>query len=435
MPLDENHHQIDGNYRTIIDDLTPRSGPRALYRDSVEVDPAEIPLVRPDEHTMGGALDTYVAQRLPVDLLDEAFAAGMPVEVHGVYPRHAPHVLAGAALARRGDISRPSKAFNRIRPHYFTVPGPRRDRLVVAVPPGRDYVLHYASLVSHHVRALGLPPSALGVVVRYPRAEETVADWTGLSGVVEAGDRVLIGYVQELVPALAERGGAVVDRRSNEFYGCTRLEFPRSGEVVCALGVRFSFWGCISARLAVACKRLGATEVVYAGKLGTLTEPGDIYGRLFTPSAYLHVGPGAGFVGPAPGPPNGLLDLYPDLDTGVHMSVATVLEEDVKQRAYADRFGVGSIDNEIAQIALALAGFDGEGSAAFSAIHFATDYLRVPGEAARADIYNLTNHRREDALRRKTVMLDEVARRLASYYGRALSASAPSSLSRAADTA
>jgi hypothetical protein len=270
-------------------------------------------------------------------------------------------------------------------------------------------------------------------VVRYPAAEETIADWTGLAGFVETGDRVLIGYVQELVPSLVERGADVLEQRSNEFYGAVRLRFPRSREVVCALGVRFSFWGCISGRLAAACGRLGASEIVYAGKLGALTAPGDIYGRLFAPSMYLHVGPRAELVGPAEGPPNGLLELYPALDSGVHMSVGTVLEEDVKQRAYADRFEVNSIDNEIAQIALALAqSSDGDGTA-FSALHFATDYLRNSEEPARSDIYNLTNHRREDALRRKNAMLREMARLLARYYRRELSAPAVSARIAVAD--
>jgi hypothetical protein len=365
---------------------------------------------------MGAALDAYVGQRLPAMLLDRALAAGAAIEVHGIYPDHVREVLPGATLADRGHAFRPTKAFNRVRPHYFAHEARGARRIVVAVPPGRDYVLHYASLVGHFLRSRDGASPTPAIAVRYPAAEAAIADWTGLSDLVEQGDRVLIGYVQELVPLLAERGAEVVRERENEFYGAARLRFRGSGEEVCALGVRFSFWGCISARLAAACRRLGARELVYAGKLGALTEPRDIYRRLFAPSSFLHLAPEPKVPAPLAGPPNGLLELFPELDTGVHMSVATVLEEDMQQRAYGDRFGVASIDNEIAQIALALVEPAGEPATPFSALHFATDYLRAGDEHARHDVYNLTNHRRRDALALKTRMLEAIADRLAAYY-------------------
>lgn len=388
----------------------------SLYRDAVEVDRADVPLRRPDDHTMGSALDVYVSQRVPQDLLRDALARAASIEVHGIYPAHVSSVVHGAALRGEGHEFRPTKVFNRIRPHYFEAPRAGGTRLVVAVPPGRDYVMHYASLVTHCLRAHGAPDDALARVVRYPVAEETIAGWTGLAALVEPRDRVLIGYVQELVPLLVEAGAHVAEQRDNDFYSAIRLRFGDTREHVCALGVRFSFWGCIAGRLAVACQRAGATEIVYAGKLGTLTAPDDIYRRLFAPSRYLHLGGETIPAQPCPGPRNGVLELWPDLDTGVHMSVGTVIEEDTKQRLYADRFGVSSIDNEIAQIALALARADGGRGTAFSALHFATDYLRRSDEAPHADIYNLTNHRRGDALERKADMLREIADRLQKYY-------------------
>jgi hypothetical protein len=101
------------------------------------------------------------------------------------------------------------------------------------------------------------------------------------------------------------------------------------------------------------------------------------------------------------------------------MSVGTVLEEDVKQRAYADTFHVNSIDNEISQIAQALASsVDGRPRTGFSALHFATDYLRSTHESVRSDLYNLSNHRERGALRHKGEMLRQVAARLQDYFDR-----------------
>jgi hypothetical protein len=412
---------------------------RALYAERLELDAAAVPVADPDQHTMGEAVDDYVAQRVPTRLLDGAVTDRLPIEVHGVYPEHARHVFTDAVQLRSELRVRPGKAFNTVRPLYFSVAGPggRGRRLVVAVPPGRDYVLHYASLVGHYLRtrapggsahrarraggpARVLPgPSAPAQprVVCYPVAEGSIPRWTGLTRLLRPGERVLIGYVHELAALLTAAGARVVQRGGNAYYGLARLRFP-SGEQVCALGVRYSFWGCLSARLAGACRQLRISELIYAGKLGTLTGPHDIYRRLFVPSGYVHFGSPPALLDPAHAPPNPLLRRYPELDTGVHMSVGTVLEEDLQQRRYATRFAVASIDNEISQIAAALAG-GGAHRTAFSAIHFATDYLHDAGERIPG-VFNLTNHRRRDARTRKSAMLRAVADRLAGHYAHPL---------------
>ena len=333
---------------------------------------------------MGGSLDTYVAQRVPAALLDEALADGRLIEVHGVYPDHLPRLQ--ARLVHQGHVFAPTKTYNVTRPKVFAGPGGRAAPLLVAVPPGRDYVLHNASLLRHHVVRRGHPPEAVSVV-RYPVAEAAVAAWTGLAGFVEPGDRVLMGYVAELLPLLLHGGRAeLVERRDNACYGARRLRLADGG-TLCLLGVRFSFWGCIAGRLAAACQALGADEIVYAGKLGTLTTPADVYSRLFLPSTYFDLRYSSSgqqdssrLLSRAAAPPNRLLELADELDSGLHLSVGTVLEEDVAQRTVADSYAVASIDNEIAQMARALAEGAGGHRTAFSALHFATDYLRRPGE-------------------------------------------------------
>lgn len=404
--------------------LDPRLGSldaiRQLYAEPLEVDRSAIPTADPDQHTMGEAVDDYVAQRVPTRLLDGAIADRLPIEVHGVYPDHARRFFTNAVALRSELRVRPGKAFNTVRPLYFTVAarsGAGR-RLIVAVPPGRDYVLHYASLVGHYVRIRGPAAQPEPRVVCYPEAEESIARWTGLTDLLGPGERVLIGYVQELAGLLTAAGARVIHRYGNAYYGLTRLRFP-GGEQVSALGVRYSFWGCLSARLAAACRDLGVSELIYAGKLGTLTGPHDIYRRLFVPSGYVHFGSPPALLDPAQAPPNPLLRRYPELDTGVHMSVGTVLEEDLQQRRYATRFAVASIDNEISQIAAALADGDGPGRTRFSAIHFATDYLHDAGERIPG-VFNLTNHRRRDAQTRKSAMLRAVADRLAGHYAHPL---------------
>lgn len=394
-----------------------------LYAERVHLERGDIPVASCATHTMGPALDTYVAQRIPTELVERVVQGGGSIEVHGVYPDHVPGVMPGAVPVPTGPAFAASKVYNRIRPRYFTVApaGERAGALVVAVPPGRDYVRHYASLVGHHLAVRGLDPGLLRAVVQYPTAEHRIAEWTGLADLVRPGDRVLMGYVQELVPLLTAGPAVLVEDKANPYYGAARLRFRGTDQAVCALGVRFSFWGCTSGRLAAACQAIGAREVVYAGKLGCLSTPADVYRRLFAPSSFLHLGKAAALLHGPGAPPNGLLTAFPELDTGVHVSVGTVLEEDIHQRAVADAFGAVTIDNEIAQMAHAVArSATPDRTSAFSALHFATDYLHRREEHATPDVFNLTNHRRSDALLRKRAMLAEMAGRLGRYFDRDL---------------
>ncbi|HEX2301309.1 MAG TPA: hypothetical protein VHH34_22880 [Pseudonocardiaceae bacterium] len=388
-----------------------------LYTDRVEVQRELIVTCDPATHTMGDAVHAYVTQRVAHTLLSRAYADRTPIEVHGVYPHHLDRVVPGAVRLPADRLASPGKFYNTVRPLYYRAPREdgRGTRLIVAVPPGHDYVMHYASLVGHHTTVHGPGRDALHRVVRYPVAEHSLAEWTGLAHFLGAGDRVLIGYAQQLVPLLVATGARIVHESANAYYGAVRLRFP-GDEQVCALGVRFSFWGCMSARLAEACRRLGAREIIYAGKLGALTDPGDLYRRLFVPSGYVHFESPPRLLDPAQCPPNPLLERYPELDSGVHMSVGTVLEEDVQQRSHARRFAVTSIDNEISQIAAALANTTDGPCTGFSAIHFATDYLRDRNEPGTRDVFNLTNHRCRNALERRHAMLRMVAQRLAGHY-------------------
>lgn len=377
----------------------PPSAVRWLYTATAAVSDEEIPVADPARHTMGAALDAYVAQRLPREQLDAARAQGKPVEVHGIYPYHLPRVLPGAVPVAAGLHPRAGKLCNAIRPWWFAHPA---GQLVVAVPPGRDYVLHYASLIRHY-------GAELRQVTRYPEAERAIASWSGLGELVRPGDRILVGYVDELTALLRAHGAQVARVATSTAYHAAWLEFPDRTRVT-AIGVRFSFWGCIAGHLVRACADRGAAEVIYAGKLGTLTGPDDVYGRLFIPSGYAIVAPGAR---PRllPAPRNDLLAAFPQLGSGLHVSVATVLEEDLPMRAAAAALRADTVDNEIAQMALALGG-----RTAFSAIHFATDYLQDgSGKAAR---FNLANNRSLEAHTERDRMLCKVAETLARYYTR-----------------
>lgn len=410
----------------------PAQAVSRLYTQRLAVPEEHVPLADPRQHTMGPALEAYVAQRLPGHLLNAAVAEKMPVEVHGIYPYHLPRVIPGAVPVATQMHPRAGKRHNVVRPMWYMVPradGIGGERLVAAVPPGRDYVLHYASMTRYYCATRLGTPTEPRAVLRYPAAENTLALWTALPELLRPGDRVLMGYAEQLVPLLCEAGATVRDVKENPYYEAIRLSFAE-GVTVVAIGVRFSFWGSTAYRIARACQAHGVTELIYAGKLGTLTDPGEVYRRLYIPTCYVAISqvngaPCLQVLNHAEAPRNGLLEYYPELSSGTHVSVPTVLEEDACLRRYADALHTATIDNEIAQFAAGLASSaKGVEGPAFSAIHFATDYLAAgdctvsDGRDERRSRFNLANNRSAEALLLREKNLRAVAGHLAAYYSK-----------------
>ncbi|MGF7238526.1 MAG: hypothetical protein ACQSGP_26715 [Frankia sp.] len=370
-----------------------------------------VPVADVHGHTMAGDLDTYVTQRLPVRPLTRLLQAAPGVEVHGVYPTHFPAVASQLGYTRISPVSplrQQGKPLNAVRPRLFS----GRDHegrlcALLAVPPGRDYVLHYASLVRHFV---GRNPTTTGQPVdvwRYPEAEQRIARWTGLDGhFVRPGDTVVLGNVEHCAAEFDRLGIAADTEPANGYYTGRRYRLP-GGRATVLLGSHFSYWGSISTHIATRCCELGAREILYVGKLGALSSPIDLYTRLFVPSQYA-VFHRLLLVATADGLPNGVLERFPGLDSGLHVSVPTVLEEDYHQRSAVGGLGATTIDNELSQIAVAIDQWNTQHRQAirFSAVHYATDYLRPRSEARRRIPYSLCTGRsgacrdsRRDAMR------------------------------------
>lgn len=390
-----------------------------LYADPVEVDLARIPLTRGTDHTMFEALDPYASQKLPRDRIASLRQRGGRIEVHGTYPTHLPSLVREATVAnirpleretRREQRTSTTKRFNSVRPRFFEGVGTDgRPVLLVGVGCGEDYVLHYASMLRHEWSLSTSEPAGDRLrVVRYPAAERDLPIWTGLDeSFVRAGDRVVLGYVEECRSRL---GDETTEAAENEFYGSDSIGDSAGGRIT-FLGVKFSYWGSISERIVERICQLGASEVLYVGKLGALTSPVDLYERIFSPSqfALLHHDRPQRLVEPAP--PNGILAWQPTLDTGLHVSIPTVLEEDYHQRALAQWLRVNSIDNEIACMAAAIADHNASSgrSVRFSAVHFATDYIRREDERSLRTQYDLARMRAPEARSARRRILDRIA--------------------------
>lgn len=402
--------------------ITPRSERLIdqLYQDQISVRLDRIRAVRPSDHTMYEALDRYAQQKLPSTQMAELLHSGGSIEVHGTYPTHLPSLLEGRHFTdiRLLEIQTENqramattKRFNTVRPHFYRAfDATGREVILVAVGCGDDYVMHYASMVRHACQVASTTDLERRLrVVRYPTAEQDIAAWTGLDHTMVAeGDRVVIGYVEECRDRL---GGdaATIHSAESSFYGSDSLR-GGDGRRVTFLGVKFSFWGSISRHLATRLCDLGASEIIYVGKLGALSSPTHLYERIFAPTAFavLHQDNVEEQVEP---PPNPLLARSRRIaGTGMHVSIPTVLEEDYAQRRQAENLGAQSIDNEISQIASAIAEHNRANGTAvgYSTLHFATDYIRTDLERMKQTDHDLARTRTPEAKEGRRRMLDSI---------------------------
>lgn len=375
------------------------------------------------DHTMFESIDQYCSQKFPVDFIKQNLLEGYKFEVHGIFPGHFPKVAGRlgyvSAKAIPFNHNQRDKKFNHVRPKFFDCLNEQGQRVfVVAVNSGRDYVFHYASMLKHVVGMFSVQTADKIEVIRYPQAEASIHIWTDLNtSIVKKEDLVILGYVEEIDRRFRSNSRLeYVDTVDTDYYTSIRYINKNSNTSVNLIGVKFSFWGCISAKIIAQICRLGAQEVIYVGKLGTLASPTDIYSRVFMPSRFLIMYHDK-IVCRIQDLKNNLLAFYPDMSTNYHVSVPTVVEEDYVQRKITADLKIDSIDNEVSQMAYAVAQFNREFTkdVSFSAIHFATDYIRRPTERNLSVEFDLSNNRTKEAFERKIDILDNIAGKLTEY--------------------
>ncbi|ENK6269867.1 hypothetical protein AB3Y05_005714, partial [Klebsiella variicola] len=82
------------------------------------------------------------------------------------------------------------------------------------------------------------------------------------------------------------------------------------------------------------CEHFQPAEIIYFGKLGTLTAPSDIYEKIFTPSQFLMYNC-LTKLGPTITLNNSMAQFNDNGLVGVHASVPTIMEETFMQRLSA----------------------------------------------------------------------------------------------------
>ena len=376
-----------------------------------------------DKHTMRGALDAYVRQKLVSEQVTYSMRNNRPMEAHGIYPMHATAVLTGFGYGNFESLGwkgNKDKEYNFVRPHAYYADHQAKRKFVSNVIPGHDYLSNHGEMLRHYVRMMGANPDELVKVFHYPDVNSRIADWTGLDDrFVQSGDRVVIGYVNEMEERLSKQASLRSLNRTdkgeqNDYYGSRRYQ-TTLGYNLNFLGVKYSFWGDSSANLVNRMCELGASEVIYTAKTGSLTAPDDLYKKLYCPGDFINMN--RDDITSRVTLPNGLVLNFPSLNSGSQVTIPTVMEESFMQREIAYQNGARSIDNETGQMARMIQLFNklhGK-NVRFSTMHFGTDYLHTEfGDEYREELINLSTDR-ATIKPLKEAVLDQVAHHLGEY--------------------
>jgi len=344
---------------------------------------------------------------------------GLPIEIHGLLPGYLENASEEFGISCFSKVSweyiSTVKEFNNIRPLFYKTTRESEQSIFVVVPFGQDYIRHYATLIRHFISMNTTNYKDRISVTRYPQIEVSMSDITSLDGlIVQGGDTVVLGYASELRDFFRQRYGGPESFFRNPYY--TSQRFKLGKRVINFLGVKYSYWGSISKGLVNRLCELGAREIIYSAKLGTLGSESEVYDRIFSPSSYflfdhtLLKWSNKELCNP-------FLAYFPDYDSENHASVPTVLEETFVQRRCLEKFNIRTIDNEISQMAETTVNYNkiNGSNITFFALHFATDYLRKNQEKLATTSHDLSRNRTAEAAHHKEAMLGEIATLLGTY--------------------
>ncbi len=382
----------------------------SYYSKKELINPSSLDTPHFSEHTMSIGLEKYIYKKIPVhDLLMYApLLSG--IEVHGVYPdlKLFEELLKKVKILKIISKSGPKPGnSNSLRPLFLLVEDDKkRNLLICCVTPGRDLLLHYASMITYVLKKY----SNLKVLTyAYPIAESKIDKWTNLDeNFIFPGDIVIMGYATFFKSKLfQDTNFSLITTNENQFYTTTRF-LCDNGSVVNCLEANYGHWGNISDRLAKKICQLEAYEIIHIGKVGTLVSLKEVYQRVYIPSRFL-VGRRSEILCSDVNIKNSLSYIN-EHASQVHVSVSTTMEETFKQRNDLKCLNVETIDIESSKIAQAVASFNGNSAlkVRFGAIHFSSDYLKSENEIDLSPKYDLSTERMPQADHKKKLILNKI---------------------------
>ncbi|GAA3388838.1 hypothetical protein GCM10017752_10870 [Streptomyces roseoviridis] len=254
--------------------------------------------------------------------------------------------------------------------------------LIVRAYPGADYVQHYALIIATYLAMTGRPADV--VTYQPPEQQECRAALDALTLPLD-GDLVIVGWgLQHLAPkeGVWTRGPGYAWQRSDI-----------AGRRVVHLGFLHSIWGDVAGQVVARLAELGAGDVVYVGKVGSLTPA-------IEPNAWLATGNTSLLRGSLVSWDDFFGDFAASqggVHSGLHVSSPSILLED---RDWLARHSpsYAFVDPEIGPMGAAA----NQAGIGFGYLHVISNNL--------ASIYpaDLSNERHEQVLRRRAVLVDRI---------------------------
>ncbi len=359
------------------------------------------------DHTMTISLEKYIQSKLPIELIESRVKEIDSVEVHGIYPdlKVLNELSLGFNIVEVIHFSKgKTDNSNSLRPMFLVAERGSKKLLVCCVTPGRDLLIHYASMLKYYLRNLSVSVSAYA----YPLAEKKIDKWTGLDDrMIIKNDVVILGYSTFFKNQLEKDPDfSVLSTHQNKYYSATRF-ISKNGKVINCLEANYGHWGDISDFLAQKICQLNASEVLHIGKVGTLKSPREVYKRIYIPKSFV-VGRRNEIMSIGSKISNSM-EYIKEYSSLAHVSVSTTMEETFAQRESFSKKKIDTIDIESSKIARAVALYNlaNQATVKFGAIHFSSDYLKKSTDTdASTDLDLATN--REDLRHRKQNILMEI---------------------------
>lgn len=305
-------------------------------------------------------------------------------------------------VARVARASRQSKKYNTIRYSVWHVRRESREYIAVACFPSAEYVFHISEALATVLmlnKFTSVPVKAV-FVERYADLAASM-EFDGIREHMLPEDFVVMGEIELIANELSNCGfevgafadfGALADSGEKTF-SCARAISSRTGRTALLVGSRETFWGSALAAYVVRLLHLGADHIAYCAKAGRFQHDSEAH-TVFVPDGYFAIsksretGVETGRHCDAPsslfGRDGPLCNLTIPFDSGVHLSVPTVVGETKEQVEIYKKKNPATIDNEISYAAVAVSQFlrersDRARSVTFDSFHFVTDILKPQG--------------------------------------------------------
>jgi ADP-ribose pyrophosphatase YjhB (NUDIX family) len=380
-------------------------GQAEIYKKAVKISEKNFDTPHFADHTMTDSLEKYIESKLPTKLIEDKVSEIERFEVHGIYPdlNILNDLNLGFNIVEVAHLSK-QKAdnSNSLRPLFLVAERESKKLLVCCVTPGRDLLIHYASMIKYYLRGVSIPID----VYAYPLAERKIDKWTGLDEeMIVANDVVILGYSTFFKVHFEEDADfSMVSTYQNRYYTATRF-IAKNGKVVNCLEANYGHWGNISDFLAQKICQLKASEILHIGKVGTLKSPKEVYRRIYIPDSFV-VGRRDEIMGSRI---KNSMEYIKEYSSLTHVSVATTMEETFRQRESFSKQRIETIDIESSKIAQAVALYNlsNKTKVKFGAIHFSSDYLKKLGESDEALEVDLSTNR-NNLKNYKQSMLNEI---------------------------